>query len=106
MKLVSYSQRGRVRLGALLGDRVVDLLMPSDMLGLLRGGPASMDAAREALAFAEREGLGDPVGQVRFLAPITRPGKVVCVGLNYRSHLAEIGEPVPEYPILFHKAAT
>jgi 2-keto-4-pentenoate hydratase/2-oxohepta-3-ene-1,7-dioic acid hydratase in catechol pathway len=28
------------------------------------------------------------------------------VGLNYRSHLAEIGEPVPEYPILFHKAAT
>jgi len=31
---------------------------------------------------------------------------VVCVGLNYRSHLAEIGEPAPEYPILFHKAAT
>jgi 2-keto-4-pentenoate hydratase/2-oxohepta-3-ene-1,7-dioic acid hydratase in catechol pathway len=28
------------------------------------------------------------------------------VGLNYRSHLAEIGEPVPQYPILFHKAAT
>src|SRR5262249_53963698 len=35
-----------------------------------------------------------------------RPGKVVCVGLNYRSHLAEIGDPIPDYPILFHKAAT
>jgi 2-keto-4-pentenoate hydratase/2-oxohepta-3-ene-1,7-dioic acid hydratase in catechol pathway len=32
-----------------------------------------------------------------------RPGKIVCVGLNYRSHLAEIGEPVPEFPILFLK---
>jgi 2-keto-4-pentenoate hydratase/2-oxohepta-3-ene-1,7-dioic acid hydratase in catechol pathway len=35
-----------------------------------------------------------------------RPGKIICVGLNYRSHLAEIGEPVPEYPILFLKPAT
>jgi Fumarylacetoacetate (FAA) hydrolase family len=31
---------------------------------------------------------------------------VVCLGLNYRSHLAEIGEPASQYPILFHKAAT
>src|SRR5262249_36851255 len=37
---------------------------------------------------------------------IQRPGKIVCVGLNYRSHLAEIGESVPDYPILFHKPAT
>jgi 2-keto-4-pentenoate hydratase/2-oxohepta-3-ene-1,7-dioic acid hydratase in catechol pathway len=35
-----------------------------------------------------------------------RPGKIVCVGLNYRSHLAEIGEPVPEYPILFLKGSS
>jgi 2-keto-4-pentenoate hydratase/2-oxohepta-3-ene-1,7-dioic acid hydratase in catechol pathway len=38
--------------------------------------------------------------------PIRRPGKIICAGLNYRSHLAEIGEPVPEYPILFLKPAT
>jgi 2-keto-4-pentenoate hydratase/2-oxohepta-3-ene-1,7-dioic acid hydratase in catechol pathway len=37
---------------------------------------------------------------------LDRPGKIVCVGLNYYSHLAEIGEPVPQYPILFHKPAT
>ena len=35
-----------------------------------------------------------------------RPGKIVCVGLNYRSHLAEIGEAAPEYPILFLKGPT
>jgi 2-keto-4-pentenoate hydratase/2-oxohepta-3-ene-1,7-dioic acid hydratase in catechol pathway len=37
---------------------------------------------------------------------LDRPGKIVCVGLNYYSHLAEIGEPVPAYPILFTKPAT
>jgi 2-keto-4-pentenoate hydratase/2-oxohepta-3-ene-1,7-dioic acid hydratase in catechol pathway len=38
--------------------------------------------------------------------PFRRPGKIICVGLNYYSHLAEIGEAVPEYPILFLKPAT
>jgi acylpyruvate hydrolase len=51
-------------------------------------------------------GLSHGVSDVKLLPPIQRPGKLVCVGLNYRSHLAEIGEAVPKYPILFHKAAT
>jgi len=34
-----------------------------------------------------------------------RPGKVVCLGLNYRDHAAEAGMAVPEYPVLFHKVA-
>jgi acylpyruvate hydrolase len=92
---------------------VADLRVPSDLLGLLRGGAKSLAAARQALLIAcEQQGLGSAAGllhaaaDVELRAPIQRPGKVVCVGLNYRSHLAEIGDPVPEYPILFHKAAT
>ena len=46
------------------------------------------------------------MANVEWLAPIQRPGNVVCVGLNYRGHLAKIGEPVPKYPILFFKSAT
>jgi acylpyruvate hydrolase len=135
MKLVTYSWNGRVALGALSGDMVVDLRrahaaalseagdadelavaelrVPADLEGLLRGGEASMAAARRALRFVEGEpaanraaGLCCPLAGVALLAPVRRPGKVVCVGLNYRSHLAEIGEPAPEFPILFHKAAT
>jgi acylpyruvate hydrolase len=135
MKLVTYSWKGHVTLGALSSERVVDLRrayaavlrhwgdadelavadlrVPGDLLGLLRGGEASMAAARRALKFVEEpsvanhtEALCYPLSDVELLAPIQRPGKVVCVGLNYRSHLAEIGEPAPEYPILFHKAAT
>lgn len=135
MKLVTYSWKGHVALGALSNEQAVDLhrayaaavrhwgdedelavadlRVPGDLLGLLRGGEASMAAARRALKFVEEQGVANqgeglcyPLAEVEFLAPIQRPGKVVCVGLNYRSHLAEIGEPAPEYPILFHKAAT
>jgi acylpyruvate hydrolase len=50
--------------------------------------------------------LCHPLSDIAIRAPIARPGKIVCVGLNYRSHIAEIGDPTPEYPILFHKTAT
>jgi acylpyruvate hydrolase len=135
MKLVTYSWKGQVALGGLSGDTVVDLRrayvaalthcgdtdelavadlrVPGDLAGLLRGGTAFLSAARLAMRFViERpranraDDLCYPLAEVNLLPPIQRPGKVVCVGLNYRSHLAEIGERAPEYPILFHKAAT
>jgi acylpyruvate hydrolase len=134
MKLLTYSWHGNVALGALWDDWVVDLRrahaaalrhrgdedelvvaglrVPSDLMGLLRGGAASMTAARRALRFFQEQGASRvdgvccPLAEVELLAPIQRPGKVVCVGLNYRSHLAEIGERASEYPVLFHKAAT
>jgi acylpyruvate hydrolase len=124
-----------VALGALVNEQVVDLhrahqaalshsgnsdelgvaplRVPVDLLGLLRGGEMSMAAANDSVQFALEQrasddtmGLLHSVSDVEVLAPIQRPGKIVCVGLNYRSHLAEIGESVPEYPILFHKPAT
>lgn len=51
-------------------------------------------------------GILQPLNQVTLLAPVLRPGKVVCLGLNYREHAAEAGMAIPEYPVLFHKAAT
>lgn len=135
MKLVTYSWRGRASLGALASGYVVDLHrahrvalsqtgsseklaatdvdVPGDLAGFLRGGEKSMATAKRALRFVEERHamgyeseLGHPVADIELLAPIQRPGKIVCVGLNYRSHLAEIGEATPEYPILFLKPAT
>jgi 2-keto-4-pentenoate hydratase/2-oxohepta-3-ene-1,7-dioic acid hydratase in catechol pathway len=40
------------------------------------------------------------------MLPIERPGKIVCVGLNYRAHAEEQGRPLPEHPILFAKWTT
>lgn len=41
----------------------------------------------------------------RMAAPVTRPGKVVCIGLNYREHAIESGATIPEEPIVFMKAS-
>ena len=84
---------GRERLGSLLD--------------LVRGGERALDAARAALAFAERAGdarfiLG--VSAVSLLAPIPRPGKILCSGINYRGHLEENpGAKLPETPFFFSK---
>ena len=43
--------------------------------------------------------------QVRFGAPIARPGKIVCIGLNYADHAAESGAPIPTEPVVFFKAS-
>jgi acylpyruvate hydrolase len=125
MKLVTYARRGKVALGALSNGHVVDLSrahraaaatdrrMPTDLAALWRGSGMSLADARESLQYVEEQRSINrapdclyPVAEVEFLAPIQRPGKVVCVGLNYRSHLAEIGETVPGYPILFDKPST
>ncbi|HEX4156141.1 MAG TPA: fumarylacetoacetate hydrolase family protein [Acidobacteriaceae bacterium] len=43
--------------------------------------------------------------RVRWGAPVARPGKIICIGLNYSDHAAETGAPIPKEPILFMKAA-
>jgi 2,4-diketo-3-deoxy-L-fuconate hydrolase len=43
---------------------------------------------------------------VRLGAPLTRPSKIVCVGLNYAQHAAEAGMEVPKEPVLFFKSTT
>ncbi|WP_406300932.1 fumarylacetoacetate hydrolase family protein [Embleya sp. NBC_00888] len=44
-----------------------------------------------------------PFAGVRIGAPVTRPGKVVCIGLNYRDHAQETGAPIPSRPVVFLK---
>src|SRR5467141_1718347 len=53
------------------------------------------------LGAALRGGLG----AVKVLAPVV-PRKIVCVGLNYKDHAAEVGKPLPAEPLLFFKPST
>jgi acylpyruvate hydrolase len=57
-------------------------------------------------AAAERAGAAPvPASEARFATLIPQPSKVLCVGLNYRSHILETGRDLPEYPTLFAKFA-
>ena len=53
----------------------------------------------------QREGDAVALADVSLRAPVPRPGKVIGVGLNYRDHAEESGQPVPEEPVLFPKFA-
>jgi acylpyruvate hydrolase len=95
---------------------VAAMRVPPDMIDLLRGGDASLRAAQQALDFVrsqlkekdntlEQQGIVYALESVSLLQPVLRPGKVICLGLNYRDHAKEAGMAIPEYPVLFHKVA-
>ena len=63
-------------------------------------------ARARAVAEAAPAAARRPLASVRLLSPLPRPSKVLCVGLNYRDHAEETGQPIPKVPIFFTKAVT
>lgn len=106
MKLIRFGEPGRERPGVLLGDgrRVDASAFGEDYDEHFFGGDGLQRLAR----WLERDGRDAPrVGDdVRLGAPVARPSKIVCIGLNFRDHAAETGAAIPAEPILFFKATT
>ncbi|MFD8981255.1 fumarylacetoacetate hydrolase family protein [Streptomyces sp. NPDC059564] len=83
MRIVRFEKAGTIRYGLLADDEVVPLI----------NGPfGPLDVPADAPRF--------PLGEVRLLAPVT-PGKVLAIGRNYAEHAAELGNEVPEEPLVF-----
>ena len=78
-----------------------DVLIPLDAADvgemLARGG--------EGPGLAREGARPVPAAEADFAPVVPRPGKIICVGLNYRSHILETGRELPEYPTLFAKFA-
>lgn len=121
MRLVTYAERdgGGQHLGLLFGERVVNIAAAAkalglpdchdDMPGFIRAGEPALACAREVAArVAGDPSKGIALADVRLMAPIPLPARnVVCVGLNYREHVAESksvqGSAPPAYPVFFTK---
>ena len=111
MRLITFSYHGHARLGVILArdgqERVLDLSrtqpgLPVDMVAFLAAGETTLVAARNVMASAtERDLL--PVADVTLLAPVPRPGKIVCLGHNYTDHMGIGKTEPPEYPTFFCK---
>lgn len=99
MRIVRYGPPGRERPAVLLGDGLA-LDIDSDPT---EAGAWDVEQLKIACAAATDQDLND-ISSQRLGPPIGRPGKVICVGLNYRDHVAEIGAAVPSEPVLFFKA--
>lgn len=91
MKLVTFSHKGRVRVGDLVGDEVVQLAIQDGMDAVLRRGVTPSHTSERF-----------PIDEVEILAPY-RPGKIIAVGRNYAEHAAEMQHDLPEKPLLFAK---
>lgn len=101
MRLYSYEADGKTRLGAEKEGGLVDLSeVAPDLISLIRGGPATLEAARQVVRSA------DPVHRLeraRILVPL-RPGKILCSGINYASHAQENpNAKMPQEPFFFAK---
>jgi 2,4-didehydro-3-deoxy-L-rhamnonate hydrolase len=130
MKLYTFDIGGERRIGAEWEGQLVDLAMafnallgsqpsktfalrviPSEMSSFIRLGGLALDAAAETIHFIKKrpavpvgEQLVYPFEAVKITAPIARPGKILCSGINYRGHSQENPNArMPEEPFFFSK---
>lgn len=72
----------------------------TDLMDLIARGPGALARAHDA---ATREGVELDESAISFLPPIPRPGKIICVGLNYLAHAQEAEIQKPEFPVIFSR---
>jgi 2-keto-4-pentenoate hydratase/2-oxohepta-3-ene-1,7-dioic acid hydratase in catechol pathway len=106
MRLLSYRDRDGMTWGS-VSDAGISAL---GRAAAFAATPTLADALRR-FELDELAGLARQVvpslstAEVEFLPVVPRPGKVLCVGLNYREHVAETGREAPAYPLLFTRFA-
>jgi 2,4-didehydro-3-deoxy-L-rhamnonate hydrolase len=114
MRLLSYGPVGAECPGILSADgrwitpiTTIDATLPRTMRGLLAGGHlARLIKHSTATSGTTNSSAVIASDSVRFAPPITDPGKIIGVGLNYRGHATEQNKPWPEQPMLFSKPTT
>ena len=110
MRLVTYRHNSKITTGAVVGDRVIDLpwlcAAPPDMAALL-GTPGVLEAARLALHSLPRiePEVFPPLKDVTLLPPVTRPGKIIGVAMNYPAPGQDRRSACPPFPVLFERNA-
>ncbi|HEX2653239.1 MAG TPA: fumarylacetoacetate hydrolase family protein, partial [Xanthobacteraceae bacterium] len=110
MKIVGFESGNGLRLGIIEGDSVIDLQaadprVPVDLGEWLAANNGDLkplaEIAKRAPASARR-----PLAGLKYALPVARPGKIICLGLNYFEHAKEGGHAKPEYPSIFMRCLT
>ena len=134
MKLLTYSTNEKpLRLGVLVDESTIvdpqeayiellknngqeraediaNALLPHNPTEFIANGDLALQTAKEAISYAlENKQQTSAVYQyenVQIGAPILKPNKIICVGLNYKNHIIEMKRDFPEHPVIFAKFAT
>jgi len=83
----------------------IGILAADGIHAVAADGPMDLRAVMASTAPPAATGPAIAVDEVRMLAPLPRPGKIICIGLNYHDHCREQGIAPPAYPMLFAKFA-
>ena len=106
MRLCTIMSGGKAAVGVKMGDgKIVDLSKqmprgPKSVVEILAGGKKVQAAVAKACA-KPKAGATVSERSAKYLTPIPNPGKILCIGLNYRKHAEETGSPIPQYPVVF-----
>jgi 2-keto-4-pentenoate hydratase/2-oxohepta-3-ene-1,7-dioic acid hydratase in catechol pathway len=118
MKLLTFVENGKQQLGVKTDRGIVHIAkaaaaiaynqpVPTDVHEVIEGGAVAVNAVNALIEQALAAGGSDSFildESTLTLGPcVTRPNKIICVGLNYRKHAEETNAPIPQYPILFNK---
>ena len=104
MKLMNFYEGGALHVGLVMGERVADLTacdpdLCRSMERLIAAGEEGLARAAALAKTAPRK----PLPGAAFAPAVTAPEKILCVGLNYMSHIAEEKEARPPFPEVFGK---
>jgi len=108
VQFVSFYVSDIPRLGVMTDDGIIDLAaaqpqIPSDLVAALASGADLLAAANAAIA---SNAARLPLAGIRYALVVPRPGKIICLGLNYFDHAKEGGREKPDYPWFFLRGAT
>jgi len=112
MKIVSFEANNGVRLGVVEGDTVIDIQavdakVPDDLGEFLRANNGDLQSLAE-LAKKAPAGARLPLAGLKFALPVPRPGKIICLGLNYLDHVKEGPQKdnIPKFQSIFFRMRT
>jgi 2-keto-4-pentenoate hydratase/2-oxohepta-3-ene-1,7-dioic acid hydratase in catechol pathway len=112
MKIVGFEINSSLHLGLVEGDSVVDLqavdgMLPSDLGEVLRRTKGDLKPLADLAKIAKPEARR-PLAGLKFALPVARPGKIICLGLNYLEHVKEgpQRDNVPKFPSIFFRVLT
>ncbi|ULT58219.1 fumarylacetoacetate hydrolase family protein [Neobacillus drentensis] len=91
-------------------NEIATALLPANPTEFIANGDLALKTAKEAIAFAlenaEHSSAIYKKENVQIGAPVLKPNKIICVGLNYKNHILEMKRDLPVHPVIFAKFAT
>jgi 2-keto-4-pentenoate hydratase/2-oxohepta-3-ene-1,7-dioic acid hydratase in catechol pathway len=111
MKLVTFLHEDIQKIGAIVDDQIIDFStshLPKSMIEFIELGD---DGINQANALIAKNDSKISINDVKLMAPIPKPNKILGVGLNYKAHKEEaakaaadlLGKPQEKYPTIFNK---